>query len=68
MVFVVVATYIAVFSRILLFIILFLYSIMGSKHKYKSDNEAKSSCEVMTLDERIKYSEEAAHWYMRNCS
>jgi hypothetical protein len=29
-------------------------SIMESKHKYKSDNEAKKSCKVMTLDEKIQ--------------
>jgi phage gp16-like protein len=27
---------------------------MESKHEYKSDNEAKISCKVMTLDEKIK--------------
>jgi hypothetical protein len=27
---------------------------MESKHECKSDNEAKKSCKVMTLDEKIK--------------
>jgi hypothetical protein len=27
---------------------------MESKRKCKSDNEAKTSCEVMTLDDKIK--------------
>jgi hypothetical protein len=31
-----------------------LDSIMESKRKCKSDNEAKKSCKVMTLDEKIK--------------
>jgi hypothetical protein len=31
-----------------------LDSIMESKRTCKSDNEAKKSCEVMTLDEKIK--------------
>jgi hypothetical protein len=34
--------------------ILPLDSITGSKRKCKSDNEAKKSCKVMTLDEKIK--------------
>jgi hypothetical protein len=34
--------------------ILPLGSIMESKRKYKSDNEANRSCKVMALDERIK--------------
>jgi hypothetical protein len=34
--------------------ILPLDSIMGSKRKCKSDTEAKKSCKVMTLDEKIK--------------
>jgi hypothetical protein len=27
---------------------------MESKRKYKSDNEARKSCKVITLDEKIK--------------
>jgi hypothetical protein len=34
--------------------ILPLDSIMESKRKSKSDNKAKKSCKVMTLDEKIK--------------
>jgi hypothetical protein len=34
--------------------ILHLDGIMESKRKCKSDNEAKKSCKVMTLDEKIK--------------
>jgi hypothetical protein len=30
-----------------------LDSIMESKSKYKSDNEAKENCKVLTLDEKI---------------
>jgi hypothetical protein len=41
------------FSDILMFMILPLDSIMESKRKCKSDNEAKISCEVMTPDEKI---------------
>jgi hypothetical protein len=49
-----VVTCVVLFSRILLFIILFLDSITESKRKCKSDNEAKKSCKVMTPDEKIK--------------
>jgi hypothetical protein len=34
--------------------ILPLDSCVESKREYKSDNEAKTSCKVMTLDEKIK--------------
>jgi hypothetical protein len=34
--------------------ILPLDSKMELKHKCKNDNEAKKSCKVMTLDEKIK--------------
>jgi hypothetical protein len=34
--------------------ILPLDGIMESKHKCRSDNEAKKSCKVMTLDEKIQ--------------
>jgi hypothetical protein len=34
--------------------ILSLDSTVESKRKYKSDNEAKKSCKVMTLDEKLK--------------
>jgi hypothetical protein len=47
-------TCVVLFSRILLFMILPLDSIMESKRKSKSDNEVKKSCKVMTLDEKIK--------------
>jgi hypothetical protein len=47
-------TCVVLFSRILLFMILSLDSIMESKRKCKSDNEAKKSCKVVTLDEKIK--------------
>jgi hypothetical protein len=42
------------FSRILLFMILPLNSIMESKRKCKSDNKAKKSCKVIALDEKVK--------------
>jgi hypothetical protein len=47
-------TCVVLFSRILLFMILPLDSIMESKRKCKSDNKVKKSCKVMTLDEKIK--------------
>jgi hypothetical protein len=40
-----------------------LVSIMESKHKSKSDNEAKKSCKVMTPDEKIKILDNVAWWY-----
>jgi hypothetical protein len=46
-------TCVVLFSRILLFVMLPLDSIMESKLKCKTDNKAKS-CEGMTLDEKIK--------------
>jgi hypothetical protein len=47
-------TCVVLFSRILLFMILPMESIMESKQKCKSDNEATNSLKVMTLDEKIK--------------
>jgi hypothetical protein len=47
-------TCVVLFSRILLFMILPLDSIMESKSKCKSSNEGKKSCKVMTLDDKIK--------------
>jgi hypothetical protein len=41
-------------SHMSLFMILPLDSIMELKRKCKSDNKAKTSCKVMTLDEKIK--------------
>jgi hypothetical protein len=46
-------TCVVLFSRILLFVVLPLDSIMESKRKCKSDNTAEKSCKVMTLDEEI---------------
>jgi hypothetical protein len=47
-------TCVVLFSRVLLFMILPLDSIVESKRKCKSDNEAKKSCKVMVPDEKIK--------------
>jgi hypothetical protein len=48
-------TCVVLFSRILLFVVLPLDSIMESKRKCKSDNTAKKSCKVITLDDKIKF-------------
>jgi hypothetical protein len=53
-----VVTSVVLFSRILLFKVLPLDIIMKSKRKCKSDNGAKTSCKVMTLDEKIKILDE----------
>jgi hypothetical protein len=45
-------TFVVLFSRILLFMILPLDSTMESKHKCESHNEAKKV--MMTLDKKIK--------------
>jgi hypothetical protein len=42
------------FSLILLFIVLPLYSIMQSKRKRKCDNEAQKTCKIVTLHEKIR--------------
>jgi hypothetical protein len=49
-----VLTSVAFFSRILLFMMLPMDSIAESNRKCKSYNEAKKSCKVMTVDEKIK--------------
>jgi hypothetical protein len=46
--------------------ILPLDSIMESKRKSETDNDAKTSCKVMPLDEKIKI--QVARWYERSSS
>jgi hypothetical protein len=47
-------TCVILFFHILLFMILPFDSIMDSKCKCKHDSEAKKSCKIMTLDEKLK--------------
>jgi hypothetical protein len=50
-------TRVVLFSRILPFV-LSLDNIMESERKCTSDYEAKKSCKIMTLDEKIKIVDE----------